>query len=251
MMNYDSLDVVRTETVEEMGISAAAFVAGIINGAIATHGTARVLFATGASQFCFLQELIKHPIDWNCVEAFHLDEYIGLAETHPASFRRYLRERLFDIVNPAQVHLLDGTAEDPGAECDRYTALLQPGEIHLACIGIGENGHIAFNDPPVADFDDPAMVTVVELDEPCRKQQLGEGWFPTMDDVPTHALTLTVPAIVRAQCISCFVPDERKAPAVRDTLLGPIGTACPASILRRHPNARLWIDEPAAGLLPH
>lgn len=246
---YDECIANILEDAAAVGKAAADDVALRIQRILDCHGTARIIFATGASQFSFLEALIEKPLDWSRIHAFHLDEYLGLPESHPASFRKYLRERLFDRVNPAQVHLLDGTAEDAGAECQRYARLLLEDEIHLACIGIGENGHIAFNDPPVADFQDSHWVKVVELDAACRQQQLGEGWFPTLDDVPTHALTLTIPAIMRSQAISCVAPDERKSDAVQRALLGPIETACPASILRQHGNATLWLDQDAASKL--
>lgn len=233
----------------QLGKAAAAFSAAKIREAIEKFNCAWVIFATGASQFEFIEALIKEDIDWSQVHAFHLDEYVNLPITHPASFRKYLKERLFDKVNPAAVHYLNADADDLEAECKRYTELLEDNDIHLACIGIGENGHIAFNDPPVADFNDPVWVKMVELDEGCRKQQLGEGWFPTLSDVPTHALTQTVPSIMRSQCISCVVPDERKAQAVYDALEGPVETSCPASILRTHQNITLWLDEPAASKL--
>lgn len=233
----------------KLGKASAEFTASKIREAIERFEIARVIFATGASQFEFLDALVKKEVDWTKVHAFHLDEYVNLPITHPASFRKYLKERLFDKVNPAAVHYLDADAEDMDAECKRYTELLEEGDIHLACIGIGENGHIAFNDPPVADFNDPAWVKLVELDEDCRKQQHGEGWFPTLKDVPTHALTQTVPSIMRSQCISCVVPDERKSQAVFNALEGPVETSCPASILRTHQNITLWLDAPAASKL--
>lgn len=246
---YDKCDIRIYPDKSVMGQAAADFAAERIQWAIEREGSARVIFATGASQFDFLQALIDREVNWSRVIAFHLDEYVGLGEDHPASFRKYLRDRLFDIVQPAQVNLLDGASPDVDMECQRFARLLLEDDIHLACIGIGENGHIAFNDPPVADFQDRHWVKVVELDEACRRQQLGEGWFPTFDDVPTHALTLTVPAILRSRAISCVVPDERKAQAVKDALTGPIETTCPASILRTHGNTVIWLDRPAASLL--
>ena len=189
-------------------------------------------------------------IDWKRITAFHLDEYLGMPDDHPASFRRYLREQLFEDVKPGTVHYLRGDTEDALAECERYSRLLdEAGEPDVACIGIGENGHIAFNDPHIAEFDDPVRVKVADLDEPCRRQQLGEGWFPTLADVPTHALTQTIPAILSARAIRCMVPDERKAIAVRRALEGPIETACPASVLRRHPDTILYLDTYSASLL--
>lgn len=231
--------------------AAADHVESILKEVIARRGRAAAVFATGASQFDFLAALrAREGIDWSRLVAFHLDEYVGMGPDHPASFRRYLREHLFDAVKPGEVHLLAGDAENAQAECERYGRLLaEKGPADVACIGIGENGHIAFNDPPVADFDDPATVKIVALDEACRRQQFGEGWFPTFDDVPKTALTQTVPAILAARAISCVVPDRRKAEAVRDALEGPIVTRCPASILRRHPRCTLYLDTESASLL--
>lgn len=242
----DGVTVLLYPNKDELGASASDFVADVIQTAIQEKGYARVIFATGASQFEFLSNLIARPVSWSKVDAFHLDEYVGLPITHPASFRKYLNERLFDHVKPRKVHLLDGEAADLEEECQRYTQLLLEEPVDLACIGIGENGHIAFNDPPVADFNDPLWVKVVELDEACRKQQFGEGWFPSIDDVPAHALTLTVPAILRSTTISCVVPDERKAGAVRDALFGPVTETCPASALRKHSQCFVWLDHAAA-----
>ena len=234
---------------EALGKAAAESVAGIISHAIATSGRSRVIVATGASQFEFLDALVKLPVAWDKVTFFHLDEYVGLDETHGASFRRYLRERLFSKLVPpaAAVHYLD-----PVRAVSSYPALLTEAPIDLACIGIGENGHVAFNDPPPggANFHDPVLVKRVQLDEACRRQQLGEGWFATLDDVPTHAITLTVPAIMRAKAISCVVPDARKAEAVRKTLTAAVSEAVPATVLRRHPCVTLWLDTAAASLLP-
>lgn len=232
-----------------LGRAATDFVAGHIRRAIAERGSARVIFATGASQYEFLDALCAEPaIHWPLVTAFHLDEYVGIDPAHPASFRRYLQERLFSRLPFAAVHLLHGDAPDPHAECLRYAGLLAAGPIDIACVGIGENGHLAFNDPP-ADFTTPALVHVVQLDEACRRQQVGEGHFPDLAAVPPQALSLTVPAILAAKAISCVVPDARKAQAVRDTLEGPIHPTCPASALRRHPLCRLFLDTPAAALL--
>ena len=206
-----------------------------------------MIVATGASQFDFLAALVAvEGMPWDRVTFFHLDEYCGLDDQHPASFRRYLRERLFSQLSPqpAVVHLVDPD------DIKRYSALLAEGPIDLACIGVGENGHIAFNDPPVADFDDPELVKVVELDEACRMQQVGEGWFPGLAETPSHAVTLTVPAIMRARVISCVVPDKRKAEAVRGMLCGAISTECPASVLRRHRRAVLWLDEGSVSAVP-
>ncbi len=232
-----------------MGKAAAAQVAGILNAAIEKNGRAHLILATGASQFQFLAHLRKEAIPWKKVAVFHLDEYKGLPETHPASFRKYLKERILEEVQPGEVHYLEGDAPDAAAEAARYEDLLRKHPIDVACIGIGENGHIAFNDPPVADFDDPRLVKVVQLDAACRRQQLGEGWFPTLEDVPKEALSLTIPAIMRCRAISCVVPDERKAEAVFNTLNATISTRCPATILRKHSRAVLFLDPGAASKL--
>lgn len=229
-----------------MGSAAADFVQKKLATAIAENGSANLILATGASQFSFLEALKVREIDWEKITVFHLDEYKGIPDTHPASFRKYLRERILNHVKPKKVYFLNGDAEDLEKEMEHYADQLQKHPIDIACIGIGENGHIAFNDPPVADFTDPKLVKIVELDEACRNQQLGEGWFPTIDDVPKHALTLTISAIMNCKAISCVVPDERKADAVYRTLYGPIETECPASILRTHLETQLFLDEASA-----
>jgi glucosamine-6-phosphate deaminase len=246
----DSLKVEVDENAELLGKAASKFVEETINRAIHSKGNARIILATGASQFVFYGALkLVKSIEWKKVAVFHLDEYAGMSDKHPASFRKYLKERILNEVKPGKTHFLNGSTVDPETESERYEKLLKEEDIDLACIGIGENGHIAFNDPHVADFNDPRLVKLVELDESCRKQQLGEGWFPTFNDVPTHALTLTVPAIMRAKIISCVVPDQRKAVAVRNTLSGPVEEKCPASVLRTHPAARLFLDRDSASLL--
>jgi glucosamine-6-phosphate deaminase len=234
---------------DEMGKAAAISVAQKLNAAIAEKDFANLILATGASQFQFLEHLQQQAIDWKKITVFHLDEYKGMPVTHPASFRKYLKERILDKVQPKEVHYLNGDAVNAEAEVLRYENLLKEHPIDMACIGIGENGHIAFNDPPVANFNDPKLVKVVELDEGCRKQQLGEGWFPTFDDVPTHALSLTIPAIMGSKAISCVVPDERKSEAVFNTLNAEISTACPATILRTHLDCILYLDEGSASKL--
>jgi glucosamine-6-phosphate deaminase len=234
-----------------LGEAAAEHVAAILKKAIETRGRCVAVFASGVSQVDFLAALRKQfGIDWGHVVAFHLDEYVGMTPDHPASIRRYLREHLFEVVSPKEIHLLNGEAPDPQAECERYSWLLaKAGPPDIACIGIGENGHIAFNDPHVADFNDPKMVKVVDPDEPCRRQQLGEGWFATFDEVPKLALTQTIPAILSARAISCVVPERRKAEAVQRALEGPIAPICPASVLRRHENCVLYLDRESAALL--
>jgi glucosamine-6-phosphate deaminase len=232
----------------QLGAAAAAQAAAVIVTAIAERGQARIIAATGASQFEFLQALVGHPeIDWSKVEMFHLDEYIGLPITHPASFRKYLRERFIEPAGLTNYHLIDGQA-DPQEVCRDLGKKISAAPIDVAFVGIGENGHLAFNDPP-ADFETEAPYLVVNLDEACRRQQLGEGWFPTFDDVPKQAISMSVKQIMKSRQIVCVVPDARKAQAVRDCLEGPIDPAYPASILRRHDHAVIYLDPASAGLL--
>lgn len=231
------------------GKSSADFVAKHLNDAIQAKGHANLILATGASQFAFIEALKTFPIDWSKITVFHLDEYIDLPETHPASFRKYLKERILDEVKPFQVHYINGDAQDTEREVARYEELLKAVTIDVACIGIGENGHIAFNDPWVADFNDPRLVKIVTLDDVSRHQQLGEGWFSTLEEVPKEAISLTIPAIMRCEVISCMVPDERKANAVYNTLNMEISTTCPATILRKHPHTVLFLDENSASRL--
>ncbi len=242
----DTLRVKIYKEKAEMGDAAANFVSKHLQAAVRKNGSAHLILATGTSQFSFLEALKQKKIDWEKVTVFHLDEYKGISDQHPASFRKYLKDRILDIVRPGKIYLLNGDAENLEEEIERYEALLKSHRIDVACIGIGENGHIAFNDPPVADFNDPHWVKIVKLDEACRMQQLGEGWFPTLDDVPGEAVSLTIPAIMNSCVISCVVPDERKSTAVFDTLFGEISTTCPASILRRHQNTVLFLDQAAA-----
>ncbi len=235
---------------QEMAEAAAANTARALTEAIEAKGSARVIFATGNSQLGFVSALREHTeIPWDEITAYHMDEYVGMSAEHPASFRRWIRERIEAALHPKEVHYIQGDGEDLEAECRRYEALLREAPIDLVCMGIGENGHLAFNDPPVADFEDPAWVKVVELDEACRVQQVGEGHFPTLEDVPTHAITLTVPALVAPQTLQVVVPERRKADAVRRAIGGPIDTSCPASILRRQAHATLFLDAESASLL--
>jgi glucosamine-6-phosphate deaminase len=245
----DKLKIEVYENVEELSKAAAVSVAKKLEEAITDKGFANLILATGASQFQFLEHLQKQKTDWKNITVFHLDEYLGMKITHPASFRKYLKERILDKVQPKKVYYLEGDAANIDAAIADYETLLKSHPIDIACIGIGENGHIAFNDPPVADFNDPKLVKVVELDEACRKQQLGEGWFPTFEDVPTHALSLTISAIMGCKYISCVVPDERKAEAVFNTINAEISTACPATILRTHPDTILYLDKNSASKL--
>ena len=242
----DKLKIEIFRTSEDMGKDAASFVAGKLNQAINDKGFANLIIGTGASQYPLLEFLIKMEIDWTKITIFHLDEYIGISDQHPASFRKFLKNHVADKVNPKDVHYLKGDADDIEAEIKRYKKLLKDNPVDVACIGIGENGHIAFNDPSVADFSDPEYLKVVEMDEACRMQQVGEGWFPTINHVPVKAVTLTVSAIMDCKVLCCTVPDERKSEAVYKTLNGKIDTSCPASILRKHNNAVLFLDSFAA-----
>lgn len=209
-----------------------------------------MMFAAAPSQNEFLETLASQPgIDWQRIIALHLDEYVGLPEDAPQSFRTYLRGHLFSLVNPGRVHLLKGEAADPAEECRRYAELIVGNPVDIACIGIGENGHLAFNDPPVADFLDPEAVKVVELDQVCRNQQVNDGCFPALGKVPTHAFTVTIPTIMSARYIHCIVPGPTKSEAVRRTLKGEVSTACPATILRRHLRAVLYLDRDSASQL--
>jgi glucosamine-6-phosphate deaminase len=233
-----------------LGREAAKKASSILRQILAEKTKARMLAATGASQFELLSFLTKREqIDWSRVELFHLDEYVGIDADHPASFRRYLRERLVRPVKPAVFHEIRGDMEDPAAECERLAALLDAEPIDLALVGIGENGHLAFNDPP-AEFDAPCSFLVVDLDEACRRQQVGEGWFEDLDQVPTQAISISIPAILKTHHVICSVPDLRKAPAVRDCLGSdrPIDPEHPASILKRHSNTWVYLDVDSASL---
>lgn len=232
-----------------MARAAAAYAADGLRRALAERGTACILVPAGASQFELMAELVKADVDWSRVTAFHLDEYIGLPATHPASFRRYVKERFVDrVANLRQMHYVNGDAPDPVAECRRLSALIGEQTVDVACIGIGENGHLAFNDPP-ANFDTEEPFIIVTLDEACRRQQVGEGWFPTLACVPRRAITISIRQLMKTRRLVCTVPDARKAKAVYDAVHGPLTNRCPASILRRHPDCRLFLEQPAAALL--
>lgn len=232
-----------------MGEAAAKQVAAWLRAAVAERHEANLVLATGASQFEMLESLVQQDVDWSRVTGFHLDEYIGLPASHPASFCRYLKTRFVEKVPELQAfHFVSGEASDPVAECRRLGALLGDRIIDVACIGIGENGHLAFNDPP-ADFETQDAFLVVNLDEDCRRQQLGEGWFPTLEDVPKQAISMSIRQIMKSQAIVCTVPDARKAAAVRAAVEGPVTNHVPASILQTHPRCRLYLDEASAELL--
>jgi glucosamine-6-phosphate deaminase len=233
-----------------MGLAAARAVAEAIRDLLARDRRAAVIFASAPSQNEFLAALRQEPgIDWPRVTAFHLDEYVGIAPDHPASFRRFLVDRLFSHVALAAFHGLDGQARDLAAECTRYTALLRQANPALAILGIGENGHLAFIDPPVCDFAEKSDLRVVELDEPCRRQQVNDGCFPSLAEVPRTALSLTIPFLLRVPQAVAIVPGPAKRAAIRAAIEGPVTTACPASILRRHRDATLFLDEDSAASL--
>lgn len=237
-------------TRREAGEAGAARASAVIRAAIAEEGRAAVVFAAAPSQNEFLAALREDAaIDWSRVTAFHLDEYAGLPASHPASFRRFLRERLMDHVPLARFHELAGDAPDLAAEADRYQELLAEQPPVLVALGIGENGHLAFIDPGECDFSDPRDVRIVNLDEACRQQQVNDGCFERVDDVPRRALSLTIPFFMRTPHAVVTVPGAAKAIAVRAALEGPISPRCPASILRQHPSAAIYLDLDSSALL--
>jgi glucosamine-6-phosphate deaminase len=223
----------------------------VMRRAVADRGTAHVMFATGNSQLAFIDALVHHTdgVPWADTVVFHMDEYVGVGPDHPAGFQRYIRERIVEPARPAAAYYVEGLG-DPEEECRRYAGLLLHYPLDLCCLGIGENGHLAFNDPPVADFDDPLDVKVVELEAACRRQQVNEGHFAGLDDVPTHAITVTIPALLRAGRVLAIVPEARKAGPVAAALTGPVTTACPASALRTSGRATVYLEPDSARLLP-
>jgi glucosamine-6-phosphate deaminase len=222
----------------EMGRAAAARATAVIREAVAARGEARVVIATGNSQF-----------PWGQVTAFHMDEYVGIPADHTASFRRWIRERIEDPFHPACVHYIDGNTEDPEAEAGRYEALLREAPLDLVCMGIGENGHLAFNEPFAADFEDERWARVIALTDESVRQQVGEGHFPDEASTPRTAISLTIPALLSASHVQVCVPEDRKAAAVARTVHDPVSTACPATQLRRSPHARLFLEPASARLL--
>ncbi|MBW3635067.1 MAG: glucosamine-6-phosphate deaminase [Armatimonadetes bacterium] len=239
-----------SQSKSELGQKAGDHAARLIREELQRRGAASIIVATGASQFDTLAALTRAPdVDWSRVTIFHLDEYVEMAPTHPASFRRYLQERLIDQLPaaPRAFHAIDGEG-DALAECERLNTLIEGKNICVACIGIGENAHLAFNDPP-ADFATETPFLVVELDEACRAQQLGEGWFASLEEVPRRAISMSIRQIMKAREIVCSVPDERKARAVKGAVEGEVSPDVPASMLQQHPRATLYLDAPAASLL--
>lgn len=233
------MEIIVSKTKQKMGKKAAQEGAELIRKAIGKKGTANIIVATGASQFELLSELVKEEVDWSVVTGFHLDEYIGIDENHPASFRKYLKERFVSRVPLKAFHYVDGNEAEK--ECQRLGEIIRNHPIDVAFVGIGENGHLAFNDPP-ADFETEEPYLVVNLDDACRQQQLGEGWFPTFEDVPQQAISMSVRQIMKSENIICSVPDQRKAAAVKNALEGSVSALVPASILQQHPSLWLFLD---------
>jgi len=247
---YDLLPVAIYASNDDMGLAAALDAREIINKAIADKAGANIIIATGNSQLTFLHALRDlKGIDWSKVDVFHMDEYVGIDPGHRASFPRFLRHHIIDAVNPRAFYPVPGQAEDLQKACRHYETLLRESPADLAAVGWGENGHLAFNDPPHARFDDPTWVKVVELAEASRKQQVGEGHFDSLQEVPTHAMTLTIPALLAAKAILGIVPETRKAEAVRACLMDPISEDRPGSILRQVSHARLYLNRDSASKL--
>ena len=246
-LTCDQLVVRVYDSNDRMGRAAAEEAAAILRQTIAKQGIANMILASANSQLSFLHALREIPgINWQAVNVFHMDEYLGLPPGHTASFSLFLRRHLLDHVSIGAFYPVPGHPADVQAACRAYEWLLKANPIDLCCLGIGENGHIAFNEPPVADFHDPVWMKEVKLDEASRLQQVGEGHYASLDKVPTHALTLTIPALRAAKQMICIVPETRKAEAVRKTLRDPVSTDCPASILRHTPHAVLYLDRDAA-----
>jgi glucosamine-6-phosphate deaminase len=247
----DAAEVQVHPDVQAMARAAADEAAAVMRAAVAARGTAHCMFATGNSQLAFVQALVHETdgVPWADTVVFHMDEYVGVGPDHPAGFQRWIRERIVDPARPQAAYYVEGLG-DAEAECRRYADLLQRFPLDLCCLGIGENGHLAFNDPPVADFADPRDVKVVELEAACRLQQVNEGHFAGLDDVPSHAITVTIPALLRAGRVLAIVPEARKAAPVAAALTGPVSTACPASALRTISQATVYLEPDSARLLP-
>jgi glucosamine-6-phosphate deaminase len=246
---YDQAQVTIYDSTNALGVAAADDLAAILNQTIAARGEAAVILATGNSQLAFVRALRSHAdIDWGSVRVLHMDEYLGMSEQHPASFRRYLHEHLIDIVQPRAFYGIAGDTRDVGAELLRYTKLLTAHKPVACVLGIGENGHLAFNDPP-ADFNRDQLIHTVTLAEACRQQQVGEGYFPSLEAVPKQAISLTIPALLAPAYVLAVVPEARKARAVQAALEGPVTIDCPASILRTVSHVKLYLDLDSAALL--
>ncbi len=241
------MNIIISNTKKELGKVAAQKGAELIQTSILKNGKANIIIATGASQFEMLKELVKKNINWSKVTCFHLDEYIGMPITHPASFRKYLKERFVDLVNVNEF-LYINTEENPDKECKRLKEIIGQLSIDVAFVGIGENGHLAFNDPP-ADFETEEPYIVVNLDKDCRMQQMGEGWFNTFEDVPKQAISMSINQILKSKSIICSVPDKRKSKAVKGAVQGEVTPMVPSSVLQNHKATWLYLDKEAASLL--
>jgi len=253
-LNVDKLHVLLHSDRAAMGRFAAATAHSHVKRCVESLGVCRVILSSAPSQDDFYDSLAEiaaaEPSVWERVVAFHMDEFKGLAPGHPQSFSGYLQEHFLKRVSVSAFHPIRGDAPDPEAEAVRYATMLDEDAIDLIGMGIGENGHVAFNDPPVADFDDAVSVKIVEMDRVCRQQQVNDGCFADIDSVPRRAISITLPVFSRARMLSCHVPTASKAAAVLATLTGPVGIACPATVMRHHPNATLHLAPPAAKLLP-
>jgi glucosamine-6-phosphate deaminase len=246
----DKLRVITFDQSAQLAEAAAARTAEAVRAAVAARGVARVAMATGNSQLEMVAALREHTdVPWSAVTVFHLDEYVGMDADHPASFRRWIRERIEEPLGPAAVHYIQGDAAEPEAECRRYEELLRAAPLDLVCMGIGENGHIAFNEPDRTDFEDRSWARVIELDATSRAQQVGEGHFPSVQETARHAISLTVPALLSARAVHVVVPERRKAEAVRATLTDDISPSCPATVLRYQEHATLFLDRNSASLV--
>lgn len=246
----DQLPVHVYRSLEDLAADAALEVNRHLRATLARQGSAAVILATGNSQIQFLKRLVAlEGVDWKKVTLFHMDEYLGIDAGHKASFRRYLRERVETLVQPKAFHFIEGDADLPLDELDRYEALLKAQPIDLCCLGVGENGHIAFNDPPVARFEEKRPIKLVKLDHECKMQQVREGHFPSLEAVPPYAYTLTIPALCAAKKMVCIAPEKRKAQAIKTALQGPVATSCPASFLRKQAHCALLLDHDSASLL--
>lgn len=249
LLHKDQLQVNIADTRSEMGKTAAEDVAAYIRQALLTRDELNIVFAAAPSQNEFLASLKEKEVEWSRINAFHMDEYMGLSPEAPQRFGNFLKARIFDKVPFKSVHYLDDDKTDPQQICDAYAALLKRFPTDIVLMGIGENGHIAFNDPHAALFDDPETVKVVELDEACRYQQVHDKCFASLCDVPRKAYTLTIPALMAARRIFCIVPAKSKAEAIRQTIMGEVTERCPASILRKHQAATLYCDKESATYL--
>ena len=248
--SVDKLSVRVYQTPRELAQDAAVIAHDYLKSTVSSQGFGRIILATGNSQIQFLQALVAlDGLDWSKITCFHLDEYLGISPSHPASFQRYLCERVENLVKPGSFHYLEGDTLEPLQECDRYSKLLMAQPIDLCLLGVGENGHLAFNEPSVANFQDTYSVKLVQLDSQCRQQQVKQGHFPSLEAVPQYAFTLTIPMICRAKRILCLAPQKRKAQVIKTILQGEVETSCPASWLRTQPQATLFLDADSAALL--